>query len=428
MVLLFVPFHKITGHYLPDEIAVTVFAVIGFIGLAMLLLRFMKNWFMDIPVGIYFSAMVMIFLNCGIWFSIGRTDFYETATASGFAFLTWGAYFLLRCGAVGGEKRSLLFTALSSLFFAVAVLCRPTLALYCICAAVMLLLAYPRFAGAAGDEKTADKGKVKKSVKGKVKKSGNGRKGKAAQPAKKPFFTRSGAIYIACAFVPMAALGIAQMLYNHARFGSFFEFGIQYSLTINDFTKAEFHPALSWIALFNYYLAPPAFSADYPQISTVFQRLGVNGFFYQDEATVNTSGLLWLIPPLWAYLAGGRALRQLPDRRTRLRTFGMVFFPCLLIPLTIVAVVWESGYSARYFADFSWQLMLGAYAVLFFLYSKAKDDTARTMYKIFFGTSLLWSMVVSGVQVFDFVFRCSGEHMDHPEMRYIVDSLFAFWR
>lgn len=31
------------------------------------------------------------------------------------------------------------------------------------------------------------------------------------------------------------------MIYNYARFGSVFDFGIQYSLTINDFTAAQYH-------------------------------------------------------------------------------------------------------------------------------------------------------------------------------------------
>ena len=47
--------------------------------------------------------------------------------------------------------------------------------------------------------------------------------------------------YALCGALPLAILGICQMAYNYARFGSPLDFGIQYSLTINDFTHSEFH-------------------------------------------------------------------------------------------------------------------------------------------------------------------------------------------
>ncbi|MBR1555686.1 MAG: hypothetical protein IJ644_09900 [Oscillospiraceae bacterium] len=389
VILVFLPFHKITGYYLPNELAVALFSVIGFFGLAFFLMEFVRKWFSEIPAGMYLTAMLMLFLNCGIWFSIGRPDFYEVAMASGFAFVTWGWYFLFSANILSEGKISLRRTCISSLFMAIAVLCRPTLVLYCICGGAFLLFAVKR-ASASGRKQCIS--------------------------------------YLLCAFVPMAVLGSVQMWYNYVRFDSPFEFGIQYSLTINDFTKAEFHPALSWIAVYNYLFNAPVFSAEYPQINTIYQDMQVNGFFYHDLASGNTSGLFWLMPPLLAYLFSGKALKELPDSRTRLVSAVRVAVPCVLIPVGIIASVWESGYAARYMSDFAWQMICGAYAVIFFLYLRQKDTTKQQFIRLFMCGSLLYTCVVSGVQIFDFIFQYRDKHYDFPEMAYIIDRLFTFWR
>ncbi len=386
VILLFLPFHKMTGHYCPTEIAVLLFTIAGFFGLACFFMQFIKKYFSGIPVGMYILTMLMLFLNCGIWFSVGRPEFYEVAIASGFAFVTWGCYFLFSANLSGGEKISLKRIFFSSLCFAIAVLCRPTLVLYCICIGAYFLYS-------------------------------------VRQIEKKNLIS-----YLLCAFLPMVSLGCVQMWYNYARFGSPFEFGIQYSLTINDFTHTEFHPALSWIAVYNYFFNAPVFSSSYPQIATVFQDMQVNGFFYHDKSTANTSGIFWLMPPLLAYLFAGKALHQTEDKKTRIISFLMLLFPCVIIPAGIVASVWESGYTARYMPDFAWQMIIGAYVIIFCIYLNLKDETQKKGIQRFLCGSLVWALIISGVQIFDFVFPYMESHYDFPEMAYLVNKVFTFWR
>jgi len=384
VILLFLPFHKITGYYCPTEIAVLLFSIAGFFGLACFFMQLIRKYFSGISSGIYLISMLMLFLNCGIWFSIGRPDFYEVAIASGFAFLTWGSYFLLSADLSEAEKISLPRICFASLFFAIAVLCRPTLVLYCICVGAYLLFSI-------------------KNIK------------------KKNMIS-----YLLCAFLPMISLGCVQMWYNYARFGSPFEFGIQYSLTINDFTHTEFHANLSWIAIYNYFFNAPVFSSAYPQIDTVFQDMQVNGFFYHDESTANTSGIFWLMPPLLAYLFSGKALKQISDKKTRI--IILIMIPCVIIPTGIVASVWESGYTARYMPDFAWQMITGAYVIIFYIYLNLKDETKKQGIQKFLCGSFVWALIISGVQIFDFIFPYMKSHYDYPEMAYVIDKLFTFWR
>lgn len=396
VVLVFMPYHLLTGYYFPASMAVLLFALTGIIGLTKLYMMFIRKLFPKIPSGIVICGLMIIQTVSGICFSIGRPQFYEIALAAGFATLTWAVYFMLSANIIGKGKPSLPRTAVSSLLFATAVLCRPTLVLYCITAAVFMLMAVP---------------KVKPAASGDKKKNGGNTAG-----------------YLLCAILPMVCIGLVQMWYNFDRFGNPFEFGIQYSLTINDFTRTQFHTRLSWIPVYNYFFNPPVFSASYPFISSAYQSMDAGGFFYYDfPSTANTSGLFYLALPMFAYLLSFRALKQINGRKNKLKTAFIIGVPCLLIPFGIVASVWESGYAVRYMADFAWQSLLGAFAVIFFLYGKTKDETMKKLVRGFMCFSVIWALVVGGVQAFNQAFRYDIYDRSFPEMAYEVQRLFAFW-
>ena len=397
VVLVFLPYHLITGYYFPDSMAILLFAVIGMIGLTKLYMEFLRKLFPKTPTGLVITGLIIIQTVSGVWFSIGRPAFYETAMSAGFAALTWAVYFMFSAEIIGTKRPILSRTAVSSLLFAVAVLCRPTLVLYCIAAGAFMLLAVPR----AGRE--------------------NKKKGKKGTSGDK-------ARYLLCALLPMVCIGLVQMWYNYDRFGSPFEFGIQYSLTINDFTKTQFHTRLSLIPIYNYMFNPPIFSLNYPNISTEFQFMNAGGFFYADlPSTRNTSGLFFLALPMFAYFLSFRALRQLRGRRKKIAAAIYIGVPCLLIPFGIIASVWESGYAVRYMVDFSWQSLLGAFAILFFLYNKLTDNTKKKLVFRFMWFAAMWALIVGGIQEFNQAFRFDGYSWEFPEMAYEVERIFAFW-
>lgn len=394
VVLLFLPYHLITGYYFPDSAAVLIFAIIGIIGLSFLFNKLTKKFFPQLPTGIFIISLVIIQMVSGIWYSIGRPLFYEIAMSAGFAFMTWAFYFIISANIIGKGKISLLKTAVSSLLFALAVLSRPTTVLYCICSAVFMICAITKFS----DNK------------------------------KHKLFNKQSIRYLACAIVPMACLGLVQMIYNYVRFDSPFEFGIQYSLTINDFRNTQFHWLLSLIPFWNYLFNPPVFSTEYPFVSANFQGMGVGGFFYNDSSsTHNVCGLFFLALPMFSYLLAGKALKTIPDRREKIKKSLYILFPCIVIPLIIICSVWESGYSIRYMTDFAWQMLIGAYFIIFYLYQKTTNPTVKKIINIFFCVSLVWTIVVSGVQSVNQAFRYCDMHWDYPEIAYEIKKIFMFW-
>lgn len=393
VILLFLPYHAITDHYCSTNLAVLLFGLIGLLFLAMTYMAIVKRWFKEVPAGCVIAGLAILFSACGIWYSLGRTLFYEISISSGFAFVAVGAYCLFSSNVLGKGKISLVRTALASLFFGIAVLCRPTLAVYAICLCLYFLFAIPR----------AGKVLTEGSVNGvnRVRQIG----------------------YIICAVLPIMALGIVQMWYNTARFGSPFDFGIQYSLTINDFTHTQYQTHFVLIGLLNYLFAAPAFSADYPFITTPFSKMGVNGYYFSDNG--NTSGILFLALPVLAYFLYSRsALRRLPDRKSRWKSALFVGLPCVIMPLVIICSVWESGYAIRYTADFSWEIIMGAYAILFFLYQKSQNETKKDYLRKFMAFSMIAAILVNGIQIFNFTFPAD----DYPTLCSHLEQLIAFWK
>lgn len=382
VLLLFMPFHLLTGYYFSATIAVLLFSIAGLWFLIRLYGTVMKRWFMTLPMGLVFGGEIVMVCACGIWYALSRPMFYEIAVSCAFMFLTMGVFFLLSSNLLGDGQISHVRLAASSTFFALSVLSRPTMAVYCICACLFYLSGF--------------------------------KKRRSREP--------KGAVrYWLCAMLPMVLLGLVQMIYNYARFGSIFDFGIGYSLTINDFTHVQYHTIYVLILVYNYLLAPVKLTAGYPFISSDFSKLDVNGYIFKDVG--NTPGLLFLALPVAAYLLAGRALKKLP-REKRTGALTLVGLSCVIMPLVTIFAAWSSGYAVRYFADFSWEILLGAILILFFLYRNCENGTKRRFAVYFMAASVVWAIVVNAVQVYNFCFSQSA----YPYMAYELEQLFAFWK
>lgn len=391
VILLFLPYHKLTDCFFPTDIAVLIFAVIGIIFLTMTYNSIIKRWFSRIPSGCHIAGLIIIMTVCGIWFSVGRPLFYEISISSGFAFVTLGAYFLISSNVISTGKTSLPKVTLASLFLATAVLCRPTLAVYSICACVYYAIGFRKSA-----EITDEEGVVQTKKKRRI-------------------------IYLVCALIPFVILGSVQMWYNYVRFDSPFDFGIKYSLTINDFVDAEYHTLFVLIGVFAYLFQFPTIKADYPYVDTWFTYFRANGYYFKDNG--QTSGIVWLALPVFGYILSGKALKRLPDRKSRLKAATIIGLPCVIMPLIILFSIWESGYAVRYVADFSWEIITGAFAVLFFLYQTSKNDTLKKLFRYFMAISVVASIIINIPQIFNFTFS----EYDYPIITSKFHEFIEFW-
>lgn len=368
VILLFLPYHLVTGYYFPSGVAIFLFTSLGLIFVGMTFFALMKKFFREIPLSVYTVSLVIILASTGAYYCTIVANFYEIAQSSGFCFTALGAYFLVTSNAIGDGKIRKVRALFSSLFFAVAVTCRPTTAVWCAAAVAFII---------AGVLKL-----------------------RRANSPKKDFV-----FYLLCALVPFAAIGGTQMLYNYARFGSFTDFGIAYSLTINDFTHTEFHTQLAAIGFFNYIFAPPSFSGTFPYVQTTLSTLGVNGYYF--TATNNGCGLLFRALPLFSMFASPFALKYI-KKENRLRTVVLFTVVGILAPFIIIASVWESGYGVRYMMDFAPWMLICAFFVIYVFYRNLKSEESKRIYRTMLLIAMFLSVAVNFALIFSYAYPSSN--------------------
>lgn len=381
--LIFLPYHLITGGYFPAVWAIWLFGCIGICFLTAFYLSFMKKFFPKIRTSLLLMGLFIISLSNGIWFTFNKGNFYEIAQNSGFACVTAGAYFLISSNVIGSEKINKIKLAASSVFLSLGVLSRPTLAVYCFVALI--------FIGA---------GYVKQKKEGRV------------------------ISYFLCALLPFVIFGGIQMAYNYLRFDSVMDFGIQYSLTINDFTKTEYHTHFVFIGLWNYLFALPVFNENFPFfIPSSVETFNPNGYYF--IATASAVGLFIKALPMWSYLFSSKAYRLSSGKNKKLYAI-MITAGCVLAPLIIICSVWESGYGARYCVDFAWQMLMGALIIAFVIWEKAKDNTKRHLNSLMVFAGVVCLVLVSSQTI---CWILDGTLSESGKMSILnFGRLFEFWK
>lgn len=370
VIALFLPYHLITGCYFPTGWATLMFALVGIIFLTKIYLAVIDKKFRSLPTNTVLAGLITLQMSSGIMFSAARPLFYELAISGGFMCVTIGVYLLMTSNILWDGKISYVRLGFASFFLGYAVLCRPTLAVYCIAALFF-------FAGG-----------LKKALDGLEKKQK----------------TRTFFKYAAVALVPLGVIALGQMVYNYLRFDNPLDFGIQYSLTINDFTHSEFHWKYVLINMYAYLLNMPHFTPKtFTHLASSAERFGLNGYMFFDDAGKNliSVGIIYRALPMFAYLFSGKALQRV-EKKKRVLPILLIGVTCILMPLAIIFSSWESGYAARYNADFSWQMVIGALVIAFTLYKSIKSESAKKLVDLIFTVSTVACIYVNMAQLISF--------------------------
>ena len=388
VLLLFLPYHWITGAYFPTPEAVLLFGALGILFLSLFFLEFVKRFCRRIPLNILIASLVILQCSSGVWYNFCSPLFYEIAQTSGFLFTCLGLWLLLRSGVIGEGRVRLGALCGATLSLGTAVLCRPTLALYCIASLPFLAYGFLKY--------TEGRGTGRERV-------------------------RIAIPYLCAALLPYVILGGGQMLYNYARFGSFLDFGIQYSLTINDFTRAQYHTDFVAIGFYNFLLAFPQIKPDFPYVFSNYSSLSTNGYYFL--ATNNAGGLLWRAPTTFGYFGVVGAWRAM-DKRERRMALLLLLPLCVIAPAVILFSIWESGYAVRYCTDFAWQAVLGGIAILYLLYARRAEKQTKRILQVAFLVAAVLSLAVNAGLIYGFMSRDG-----YLESQYLaLGRCFDFWK
>jgi len=286
--VVFWPFVAVTGQYLFERQAVTIFCGIGFLASVGLLRALWRRYFAEVGVGVVAACALGLGLASGVPALLPRSDVYEVAISCGYmlTMLTLGAIW---CAMHEAERRG-WWLAAASVAYGLAVGARPSL----LFGAVVLLVPVAQ-----------------------------------AWRERRPI----GGV-LAAALGPITLIGLGLMLYNFLRFDNPLEFGQRYQLSRNRQVLQQFFSLrYFWFNFRVYFLEPARWSALFPFVHDISVPPLPAGYL----AASDPFGILTNIPLVWLALAAPLAWwGRTGQARPVLRWFVMaVALPCGTCALTL---------------------------------------------------------------------------------------------
>jgi tetratricopeptide (TPR) repeat protein len=227
--LLFWPYHVLTGHYLSEGSAVAIFFAIGFAAALALVRAMCRRYFTEAKTWMITGYMLGLGLALGLTLS---GSIYEIAITCGFAFAILallGIWHALH--ARPGQK--VFWLLFASLAYGLAVGSRPSLLFGAIVLLVPVVQSWRETFGRESRWRVIS--------------------------------------LLAAAVGPIMFIGFGLMLYNDLRFGDPFEFGWHYQL-LGDYcpiTVREFSAHYLWFNLYLYFSRPFGWSDHFPFLQSV---------------------------------------------------------------------------------------------------------------------------------------------------------------
>jgi hypothetical protein len=253
--VLMLPWRAVTGHALPQRLAVAAFAVFGLAGLARLLWEVRARHFPRLSPAALGAIVVIAFHASWLPVTLRRSSFWELPIVAEVAFTWWALYFLWKFQESTGRTRWAVAAAAA---LALAMGSRATFLLGAIAIALLLF-----------------------------------------KPVETLSFTRI--LRLKSAFLAgavAAAGGLGLLLYNHARFGSWTEFGMSYMLFGEDYRGLRlFNPRFIPFNAWTYILSPPRPGPYFPFLHPFWTDDRPAGHVGFEEMY----GILWMMP---VHLAG----------------------------------------------------------------------------------------------------------------------------
>ena len=338
VILFYLPFYLLTGANFPTAIGVLIAVVAFVLGCSALLDRFARYHFKRVSLGLYLLLQIPLVMCCGVLYLLKFPTFYSLPIALGLAFSVWGLYFWMKGRASAGPEKWYLA---GSLCMALVAGCRPQLL-------VLSLVAFPLFW--------------------------------RAYITKRRLLTPRGAREFACLIAPYLVVAAGLMAYNHARFGSFTDFGANYNLTVNDMTKRGWNIGRLAPALFAYFLQPPSATGVFPYLQPAPFDTTYMG---QTIKEVTFGGIFACLPVLWVLPFAKRVLQLRMSQRSTRTIAGVIVVLLLGGVIVALADAEMAGILQRYFADFSF-MFLAAVVLLVFIVNEnpaARFDVQNLLMK-----------------------------------------------
>jgi hypothetical protein len=350
------------------------------------------------PLGMYTLGQLTVAMCSMLSFLTVRPKFYEVAIASALFFTALGLWLIL--GSSAGKKTRWMEVVAGSLCMALAVGCRANYMFFLLLIPVVLF-----------EE---------------LKETWNN---------KKRFFSLCACVAVPCIFV---ASGL--MWYNYIRFGSLFEFGSNYQITVayiraNNFINPMAKLTKVLIGFYSYLIPSFRVSASFPflYLNNIETGLAFKSYLYNTPAF----GLMAL-PVIWFLFSIG-TVKKVIDKQRKPVFLLMTVMVCLGL-LQIATIMLVGSVVNRYCVDFFWLFVFSGLLCAYFIYEGVagyQERIIQTQRQIPLNLCEMTGRVINAIMIISnlllFLVTLSGDGEggaliwnNNPSVYYYIQRLLGF--
>ncbi len=299
------PYYHATGYLPTTNTAILTISIFSIIALFGALLEFIRRYCPKVSfITLLFSLLGSVFTYGGV-LSLYTADAYYVPFAFGACYLLFTFWFALASTRVKNDIIRVLLLFLSGLFFILTVGSRPSIAV----GAVLIIPALISMLT------SKNYGKI-------IKLAG-----------------------VLGFVLPILLGGGALMKYNEARFGSPFDFGMAYQLTVCNVSLKEVELSQLPAALYHYIFCQPNFSNDFPYLTAKVINFANYGQYSYIEYGF---GILSYAPILLGILMLPLVLRRKGCSLEKKTVYISAVIVCIIVALVDFCL---GGYNIRYISD-----------------------------------------------------------------------------
>ncbi len=380
LLLVFLPYKVIFNNYLCVAPVVFMFSAGCMVLLKEILEIIINRYYKDIPFKIVFYLVLTLCFGSLLIYLNGLGRVYELAVVSGLFFTLFGMFFILK--SMEKEEKKYRYIFMGALCLALSVACRPTdlfASLVIVPYLISLLISNIKIV------------KEKKSPLIKL---------------------------IIGVGIPYIVVGLFTMWYNNVRFGSPFEFGTRYQLTIVNMRALKSRQYVVPMGLLEDFFTIPNFAPIFPYIVNNNSLPVFYGYYYMQSIIAG----IFFVAPICFFIFKIISTNKKMENKECKMIIDMLVIVGLLISVLSICM---GGSNQRYLVDFLWMFLFAGVMIFLFIYKSFESSESRrimqkvlcilTIYTIFLGT---FSGILSECN-----YLCFRSPVTYYNLRYTIN----FW-
>ena len=355
---------------------VSIIIIFGYL----LLYEINRRWFKNISFLAHLMLSIIFVNSTGIILATRAMDLYHVPIMASMMFLIMTMYFWIKAlpqtekGTLKGK-----YLTIGSITMALVAGCRPQLLL-------MAFISVPLFWDYVFKQRTLfSKTSVRKTV---------------------------------GFMLPFVIFGAFMMFYNYARFGSVFDFGQNYNLTVMDMTAEHFNIEKLPLGLFTYFLQLPGTSVIFPYIHYAGTYTQFMGNYVREEVT----GGMFIHHIILFFLIMTTKVKDL------LKEKKLLWIVCMLLGISLIVCMLDfntGGIVERYRTDFTWQIFLAAIIVIYAVLEKYNNTPFYVLILTVLSVCFMWSFVNDFAELFNATYKTYS--LTCPAFFYNMQYIIEFW-